>query len=81
MLVHSIDNLIGSNKVLNGVSSNGKQSTAVNSPHSTSSGTPNQINNGDIQKNEKMSGNTFPVLHHLPFYNQIPLRFHLKNAR
>ncbi|MFC9598110.1 pLS20_p028 family conjugation system transmembrane protein [Peribacillus butanolivorans] len=38
---------------LNGVS---KRSTAVNSPHSISSGSPNQIKNDDIQKNEKMSG-------------------------
>ncbi|MDQ7861168.1 hypothetical protein RCO48_09265 [Peribacillus frigoritolerans] len=41
---------------LNGVFGNGKRSAAVNSPHSTSSGSPSQINNGDIQKNEKMSG-------------------------
>ncbi|WP_057914481.1 pLS20_p028 family conjugation system transmembrane protein [Peribacillus muralis] len=41
---------------LNGVSGNGKRSAAVNSPHSISSGSPSQINNGDIQKNEKMSG-------------------------
>ncbi|MCU6603939.1 hypothetical protein OCO53_26230 [Peribacillus frigoritolerans] len=41
---------------LNGVSGNGKRSAAVNSPHSISSGSPSQINNGDIQKNEKISG-------------------------
>ncbi|WP_342603854.1 pLS20_p028 family conjugation system transmembrane protein [Peribacillus sp. FSL E2-0159] len=43
--------------VLNGVSSNGKLSAAaVNSPHSISSGSSNKMNIGDIQKNEKMSG-------------------------
>ncbi|QOS92062.1 pLS20_p028 family conjugation system transmembrane protein [Peribacillus sp. JNUCC41] len=41
---------------LNGASNNGKQSAAVNSPHSISSGSPNQMNNDDLQKNEKMSG-------------------------
>ncbi|TKH02738.1 hypothetical protein FC678_25690 [Peribacillus simplex] len=41
---------------LNGVSNNGKRSSAVNSPHSISSGSPNQMKNDDIQKNEKMSG-------------------------
>ncbi|MFY0779047.1 pLS20_p028 family conjugation system transmembrane protein [Peribacillus simplex] len=41
---------------LNGVSNNGKRSAAVNSPHSISSGSPNQMNNGHIQKNEKMPG-------------------------
>ncbi|MFB5936627.1 pLS20_p028 family conjugation system transmembrane protein [Peribacillus frigoritolerans] len=40
---------------LNGVSSNGKRSAAVNSSHSISYGSPSQMNNGDIQKNEKMS--------------------------
>ncbi|MDQ0859683.1 hypothetical protein [Bacillus sp. V2I10] len=39
-----------------GFSSNGKQSAAVSSPHSISSGLPTQMNNRDIQKNEKMSG-------------------------
>ncbi|MEW5596910.1 pLS20_p028 family conjugation system transmembrane protein [Peribacillus frigoritolerans] len=41
---------------LNGVSGNGKRSAAVNSPHPILSGSPNQMNNDDIQKNEKMSG-------------------------
>lgn len=41
---------------LNGVSGNGKRSAAVNSPHSISFRSPSQMNNGDIQKNEKMSG-------------------------
>ncbi|MFJ7471745.1 pLS20_p028 family conjugation system transmembrane protein [Peribacillus frigoritolerans] len=41
---------------LNGVSGNGKRSAAVNSPHSISSGSPSQLNNGNIQKNEKISG-------------------------
>ncbi|MGE8022124.1 pLS20_p028 family conjugation system transmembrane protein [Peribacillus frigoritolerans] len=38
---------------LNGVS---KRSAAVNSPHSISSGSPNQMKNDDIQKNKKMTG-------------------------
>ncbi|MBK5458794.1 pLS20_p028 family conjugation system transmembrane protein [Peribacillus sp. TH27] len=41
---------------LNGFFSNGKRSAAVNSSHSISSGSPSQMNNGDIQNNEKMSG-------------------------
>ncbi|MCK1994915.1 hypothetical protein GW626_01525 [Peribacillus muralis] len=41
---------------LSGVSGNGKRSAVVNSPHSISFGSPSQMNNGDIQKNEKMSG-------------------------
>ncbi|MFE0506906.1 pLS20_p028 family conjugation system transmembrane protein [Peribacillus butanolivorans] len=41
---------------LNGVSNNGKRSAAVYSPHSISSGSPSQMNSGDIQKNKKMSG-------------------------
>ncbi|MFI9223623.1 hypothetical protein ACPOM7_18405 [Peribacillus castrilensis] len=41
---------------LNGVSVNGKRSAAVNSPHSISFESPSQMNNGYIQKNEKMSG-------------------------
>jgi hypothetical protein len=40
---------------LNEVSSNGKLSAAVNSTHSISSGSPSQMNNGDIQNNEKRS--------------------------
>ncbi|CAH0309765.1 hypothetical protein SRABI96_04937 [Peribacillus sp. Bi96] len=40
---------------LNGVSSNGKRSAAVNSPHFISSESPSQMNNGDVQKNEKIS--------------------------
>ncbi|MFJ8071837.1 pLS20_p028 family conjugation system transmembrane protein [Peribacillus sp. NPDC096447] len=39
---------------LKGVSSNGKRNAAVNRPHSISSGSPNQMNNGDVQKNEKI---------------------------
>ncbi|WP_053345761.1 pLS20_p028 family conjugation system transmembrane protein [Peribacillus butanolivorans] len=41
---------------LNDVSSNGKRNAAVNSPHSISSASPSQMNNGAMQKNEKMSG-------------------------
>ncbi|MBT2719066.1 pLS20_p028 family conjugation system transmembrane protein [Bacillus sp. ISL-57] len=41
---------------LNGVSSNGKRSASVNSAYFIPSGSPSQMNNGDIQKNKKMSG-------------------------
>ncbi|AXN41042.1 pLS20_p028 family conjugation system transmembrane protein [Peribacillus butanolivorans] len=41
--------------VLNGVSSNGKRSAAINSPHFISSESPSKMNNGDVQKNEKIS--------------------------
>lgn len=41
---------------LNSVSSNGKRSAVINSPSSISSGSPNQMNDGDIQKIEKKTG-------------------------
>ncbi|WP_203289388.1 pLS20_p028 family conjugation system transmembrane protein [Metabacillus sp. cB07] len=47
-----------------------KQSAAVNSPHSISSGSPSQLNNGDLQKNEKISGESDPSFSSSPSFSQ-----------
>ncbi|MDQ0856705.1 hypothetical protein [Bacillus sp. V2I10] len=46
-----------------GFSSNGKQNATVNSPQSISSESPTEIDNGDIQKNEKFSGEHDSPIH------------------
>ncbi|MBK5502201.1 pLS20_p028 family conjugation system transmembrane protein [Peribacillus sp. TH14] len=55
---------------LNGVSSNGKRNAAVNSSHSSSSESPSQMNNGDIKKNEKMSGDYDSLSPSSPSFSQ-----------
>ncbi|MCM3675637.1 hypothetical protein M3699_17615 [Peribacillus simplex] len=65
-------NIIGlhDQMALNGVSSNGKRSASVNSPYSISSGSPSQMNNGDLQKNKKMSGDYDSPSPSLPSFSQ-----------
>ncbi|CEG24544.1 pLS20_p028 family conjugation system transmembrane protein [Peribacillus simplex] len=58
------------NGVSNGVSSNGKRSAVVNSPHFISFGSPSQMNNGDIQKTEKESGDYDSPSPSSPSYSQ-----------
>lgn len=53
-----------------GFSSNGKQSAAVKSSHSISSGSPPQMDNDDLQKNEKMFDESGPSISSSPSFSQ-----------
>lgn len=55
---------------LNSVTSNGKRSATVNSPDSIWFGSPNQMNNGDLQKGEKKSGDYYSPSPSSPSFSQ-----------